>query len=56
MLISATGLMASPKSYPPGDFKDGRPPDWDHAYEKAPGVADRDTPEQALKRYLEARV
>ena len=52
-LVAAAGAYMMPgKSYPPDMFKDGKAPDWNQKYEKAPDSESRHTPEEALKQYL----
>lgn len=35
LAAAAAGYLTRPKSFPAATFKDGRPPDWDHKFEKA---------------------
>ncbi|MEK7858534.1 MAG: hypothetical protein AAB320_05255 [Elusimicrobiota bacterium] len=52
-LVAAAGAYMMPgKSYPPDMFKDGKAPDWNQKYEKAPDSESRHMPEEALKQYL----
>jgi hypothetical protein len=35
LAAAAAAFMITPKSFPAATFQDGRPPDWDHRYQKA---------------------